>query len=366
VAASAGDALAILLSRWRREEARLPARNVASTLGVAGSALSQWETGARRPNRKTLQALENLYRADGALVDVAWALTTPDALDPQTRWWHNFTVAGGPVWGWPRPARTADSKSSCSARIRWGPLGITLTVPADRHGAIATLPLSVPTPPVIVELDTPGWVDFGHGQPPDLLEAPILAAGAHLEITSPGDHSLSLLLDAFRRRSDRPLSSLLGHRPLLAASLEQLPHTPSFEPPAPLSGPPDTGPVEPVGPARLRHLRAARRLSQAEAAASARTCSPPRRSATTRSASSKLAAHPEPSCSPPDSTSSTGPTTHQHLATQTSRHGHSLTIPAWWDGPIWLQFTTRSPQTTATVRLQRYPWQRHLTLLSCR
>lgn len=83
-------ALESLLRTWWVEVSGLRASEVAKALGVARSALSNWESGLRAPSRALLARLDDLYGAGGALIDMVAALGTPRGLDPYLVWWHNF------------------------------------------------------------------------------------------------------------------------------------------------------------------------------------------------------------------------------------------------------------------------------------
>jgi len=92
-----------LLSAWRQNVVGRSATDVATDLGVARSALSNWESDRRQPDAPTVEQLDRLYGARGALVDLLAAAGTPVGLDPRRTWWHNYRPSGGPVWAWVRP-----------------------------------------------------------------------------------------------------------------------------------------------------------------------------------------------------------------------------------------------------------------------
>jgi len=355
--------LAKVLSLWRRKVARMPAATVATTLRVAPSTLSNWETGTRRPSRATIKALDATYHAHGALADFTWAVTTPSALAPGTQWRHNFVPAGGPVWAWIRPS--GDTRH-LDVRIRWGPLGITIRQGCDHQGIGVVLPVSVTTPPAIADLETPGWVDFGHGHLPEALGIPIVAAWPRLEVLSPADHSLRMFTDTFNRHARQPLSHLLRDQPLLAAALSQA-QTP------PRRTAETLGAVTPishgVSGARLRQLREARGLSQSDAAVTASVLIP--RSPVSDDQIGLAEAGGTPRSAMLIARldvvyQARGTITNQRLDIRSDPSGHTVTIPQWWDGPIWMSFTNRhnhhNHQTAATITLRWPPWKRELTV----
>lgn len=367
------EALATLLARWRREVARLPADAVASSLGVAASALSNWETGTRRPSRTVLRALDERYGAGGTLTDLAWALTTPLALEPARTWWHNFVSAGGPVWAWIRPA---GSEAHCNARIRWGPLGIAVRQAWDERGLVVTLPVSVSTPPAFVELERAGWVDFGRGPIPAPLGPPAVDATRRLQVLSPADHSLHLVLSNFRHLSSQPIGSLLSRHPLLAEDLHRLAATDADAPERPDGDAPDhlalsrtgrPGTVTPVDPGvrrnRLRRLREARGLSQAEAATASTALLPSEPVSDDQIGLLEAGGSPRAALLEARLDvvyGARGAVTNQQLLAPLGPRGHQVDIPPWWDGPIWVRFSGASRETCASVSLHRPPWLRRL------
>lgn len=347
-----------MLSLWRRKVACLSAATVAAALGVAGSALSNWEAGTRRPSRATIRALDEVYGAKGALADFTWALTTPAALAPVRRWRHNFVPAGGPVWAWMRPAGDVGRLDAC---IRWGPLGISVRHACDHRGVVIALPVSVSSPPAIAELRTPGWVDFGHGHIPEVLGVPVVAATSRLEVFSPSDHSLRLFADAVGRYSGKALSELLADLPLFG--VHRSPTAPQGPAGSLRAVPPVPGGASGVSGARLRRVRVARRLSQSEAAtaASALLARSPVSDDQIRVAEAggtpralMLAARLDVVYQ------ARGTVTDQRLDLHPGPDGYSVEVPQWWDGPIWAAFSAPEGQADATVTLHWAPWKRVL------
>lgn len=367
------EVLATLLARWRREVAHLPAEAVASSLGVAASALSNWETGKRRPSGTVIRMLDERYGAGGTLADLAWALTTPRALEPMRTWWHNFVPGGGPVWAWIRPA---GSEASCNARIRWGPLGVAVRQAWDERGLVVTLPISVSTPPAVVELGRPGWVDFGRGPVPGALGLPLVDAAPRLQVFYPADHSLHLVANSFRHLSSQPIGLLLARHPLLAESLGRLTGTdagglerPDADAPdhLALSRPERPGTVTPANSGfrrnRLRRLREARGLSQAEAAAASTALLPAAPVTDDQVGLLEAGGSPRPALLEARLDvvyGARGTVTSHQLLARLGPRGHEVEIPPWWDGPIWVRFTCASREMHTRVSLHRPPWLRQL------
>jgi len=105
--------------------------DVATELGVARSALSNWESDCHQSDAATVEKLDRLYGARGALVDLVAAVGTPVGLDPRRTWWHNYQPSVGPVWAWVRPLPRQPASSSdhcasptevdCRGPLRWVP-----------------------------------------------------------------------------------------------------------------------------------------------------------------------------------------------------------------------------------------------------
>ena len=134
-----------LLRTWRRQVAGLSQAKVVVDLSITKPALSMWENGRRTPDLASLEALDLAYGAEGALVDLALALNTPDALPARTTWAHSPQGPSTPRWAWlrPRPGR-----SSIEARLLWGAFAFDCSGPCSPHGLFVTSPISMPNPPV--------------------------------------------------------------------------------------------------------------------------------------------------------------------------------------------------------------------------
>ncbi len=160
-----GRGLSWLLRPWRTEVGRLSQPALARRIAVSESAVSMWENGRRRPDFDQLVALDGLYRADGALVDLALALGTLEGLPPRHTWAHNPQGPSGPHWAWLRPMRGA---GQIWAWLRWGAFGMECKAPCDGRGVFVTVSTSMPNPAAWFHFREPGWVDFGRGLvPPD-------------------------------------------------------------------------------------------------------------------------------------------------------------------------------------------------------
>jgi hypothetical protein len=136
---------------------------------ITGPGISLWESGARDVDDVWLQRLDACYEAQGALHGLARALGTPRGLEPRNSWYWNFSGRSGPVWSW---LRCEDGRNRIDATLYWGPLRARIEKQCGRLGIIVTAPASISNPPARVELDRPGWVDFGRGRIPRRLGIP--------------------------------------------------------------------------------------------------------------------------------------------------------------------------------------------------
>lgn len=93
------------------------------------------------------------------------------------------------MWAWARPAGGA---RRVSVNMRWGPLGLHVERSCDGRGLIVTGPASVSNPPVRIDLDTFGWVDFGQGPSPANSACPPSPACPTTRIAAPHDHTLAI------------------------------------------------------------------------------------------------------------------------------------------------------------------------------
>ena len=155
--------LACFLRRWRLS-AGFEIGQVAEALGYTSGAVRNWERGDRSGVDR-IQALDDLYGARGALIDVARSLESPAVLPAQRTWWHNFTRHGGPIWAWIRPG----GSSEIAIEATCGVLAFSLRRHCTRTGVMINCPFSIDNPPIRISfLNGKGWVDFGRGPVPDI------------------------------------------------------------------------------------------------------------------------------------------------------------------------------------------------------
>ena len=143
-----------------------------------------WENGRRRPGIDEVEALDHLYRAHGALVDLALALGTPAAYHHDTPG-HTTPRARVALTG---PGSSPPTCRPSRGRAALGGVRAHWAEACDDRGLIVTTPVSMPNPAVWVHLREPGWVDFGRGEIPPQLGVPMLDALARAQVAG-GGHS---------------------------------------------------------------------------------------------------------------------------------------------------------------------------------
>lgn len=193
-------ARAHLLRSWRTEVAGMGQAAAAAALGVSVPALSMWERGGRRVGAAHLQQMDALYGANGALVDLAWAIESPLGIPPRTMWAYNPQGPSRPHWAWirPRPGCRA-----VEALLLWGAFAFDCSGPCDDRGRFITSPISMPNPPAWVHLREPGWVDFGQGVLPETLGVPAVDPVSVATLSTGGQSPVGLvapeIVSRFRR-----------------------------------------------------------------------------------------------------------------------------------------------------------------------
>jgi len=366
--------LRTLLVRWRNDVVNLPAVAVAASLGVARSALSNWESGRRSPDADALASLDRVFGAGGALVGIASAIGSPQGLPARTIWWHNFPASGGPVWAWVRPGAPG---ARCGITAQWGVLGIRLDRRLDQRGLILSLPVSVSNPPLRFELDTPGWVDFGPGRIPRSLGIPSVSAAAHLRpMGLEQDPTFAIFASRLRPLIHSPwlnqMTDRLGIARLCDESTEatnSISLAGSGGAPANLSVGSGNDmhetcerPVRWAGAAH-RRLREARGLSRAEVAARASALMPDAPVSDDQVHLLESGGHPRVQylSSRLDVVyRADGQTGLDTVPVALEGGRATVSFPWWWVGPVWIGFT--GPGHLAAVSLVWPPWRQQLHL----
>lgn len=192
-----------LIQTWRSDVAHLSLRQTSERaqqiakesgndeVSLGHTKIAHWETKQARQNHIPdygLKILDATYRADGALAGIARALSTPKALKPRWQWVHTFLndrdayvqnpthgQHGGPVWAWLRPG--PEMPDWIDVDVLWGIFRVKVSRRCGPAGLFLTCPVSTDHPAAFINWnDSPGWVDFGHGQIPESLGVDIVSA----------------------------------------------------------------------------------------------------------------------------------------------------------------------------------------------
>lgn len=337
-----------------------------------------WERGNRTPDATQRAVLDEVYEADGSLVEISAALGTPNGLPPRTTWAHNFQGGSAQCWGWLRPTRPG----SVHAVLRWAAFHRHVSAECDERGIFITSPASMSNPAAWIFLREPGWVDFGGGTVPPALGVPILDALTSAHVTN-GPHSVAGLVstdlvERFRSDDDfaQRFERFFGSNPELVKSVL----APSGGWHAILDVPArriDLGEGPFADASRFRDLRLARGYSQAEVAARISALLPESPVSDDQIGLHERGRRPRVPMLEPRLDSvygADGRTCTAEVAVSRSTSGRAtIEFPAYWIGPVWFSFEPQAgqPSRAETVRIQWGPNHRRLricppTLVTCR
>ena len=362
--------LGILLRRWRTGVAGVTAVEVASALGVGRSAVSNWESSRRQPDFDQIAGLDTLYDAGGALIDVAFGLESPGALEPRRVWWHNCPPGGSATWAWIRPHPEAAAPRAtafwgafrCDAPERLGPEGVVLAVAS-----------SVPNPPIKVVMDPPGWVDFGRSEFPGCLGVPVVSVLDNAQLTDLATNFRAVLprrsidhIGEAQRRLIRTIHDVLGG-PASAAeeTIGALEHPrQEFDDLSGLSVAPLPRPsllLDGDGYARLRRHR---RMSRSKVAESASGLLPGRPVSDDQLEQLENGGHPrgERIGSRLDTVyRADGHTCIEVVAARPGPAGQLIVeFPRYWVGPVWVSLLGPPGAGVGAMSLEFPPWRKNL------
>ena len=363
-----------LLGWWRTRHTTLGLDAVGRSVNVAAATVHNWESGhTDGPGVEQLRALDARYGAGGALHGLYEALRTPKALDPAVGWWFNFQGESGPCWAWVR----VDGDRAAQAEADAGPFRVEFEVP-PRHGVFVQAWAFTSNPAVHVAIGAPGWVDFGYGELPADVGAPVVDA-VDVAIVGPRgslDPALLTASNSFlpyllgRETWFDKMKRQLGRRIEVARhAMSRLVNLPWRSVPSDLSGAggsrdevPRHWPGE-----RYRHLRQARGLSLTDVAAlaSAREPSlpPVTRDHVHRLEHGSTPRVPELVQRLDMVLGADGRTCAVALDEASMRAvdgGFDLVFPAYWIGPVWIQFLRTGDQAGAKAELLWKPWSKSL------
>ena len=118
--------------------------------------------------------------AGGVLAALLGAVGTARGLPAAHVWTKVYPGPSTPVWMWVRGPGT-----SMRVEGEWGVVSFETTATLEPNGLFVTVGGSVAESPVVVELSTPGWADFGRGTLPEgLPDAQVIAAVDHVRPSS--------------------------------------------------------------------------------------------------------------------------------------------------------------------------------------
>lgn len=160
----------MLIERWRTSVAQLKRKAAADRLGVSAATVSYWESGIRRIPHQRLREMDQVYNANGILIDLAHGIAVHSTMSGRKTWDYNPSPEADSVWAW----IVSESGRPTSCRASQGYFCIPLTDVGAGTGTMLFFDAAVPNPAARVALDDPGWVTFGHGRPPPALGIPII------------------------------------------------------------------------------------------------------------------------------------------------------------------------------------------------
>lgn len=164
---SAGD----VLRWWRTSVLGWTQQQAAERLNVRPNALSNWERGQRAISLD-LPHVDRALEGNHLLAGLLWAHGTPDGIEPGHFWTWVFPGESRPVWMWLRAP-----VERLVVEGEWGVARMEGCFDLGPNGLFITVGASLPDSPVVVQLSSPGWADFGTGDPPaDVPGSQVVAA----------------------------------------------------------------------------------------------------------------------------------------------------------------------------------------------
>lgn len=347
---SAGD----VLRWWRTSVLGWTQKQAADRLNVRHNALSNWERGERAISID-LADLDAALDGNRLLSDLLWAHGTPKGLDPGRSWSWVFPGESRPVWMWLR-----SPSAHVAIEAEWGVARMEGQFELGPNGLFITVGVSIPDSPIVVQLSTPGWADFGSGAPPrDVPGADVVAAVELMRRSSASGPLIDMFASALeaKRASQRPevieldetapggIDSYLDRRDRWIDGRWR----------------PEPEGIEAVERARYGKLRQARGLSLAVVAARVRA-------ETDLDVSRDTLWRFETDVGRPHTPQLPVALDHilgagGRLAVVEVRTGHgdgSVALPPYWVGPFWLEISGAEDAFPAKVVLQRGNFRREV------
>lgn len=332
-------------------------QELAGHLSVGLSTVSSWENGTRGITFD-LDALDQRLEAGGVLAALCGAVGTARGLPAGRVWTKVFPGPSTPVWMWVRGTGT-----TMRVEGEWGVVSFEAAVALEPNGLFVTVGGSVAESPVVVELSTPGWADFGRGTLPDgLPDAQVLAAVDHVRPSSARGPFMELFTGDLEDRLQRyvPVADTAGPAPAgdpLASFADRYTRASPHRPGGPW--PPVPEGTDEIDRRAFTRLRKARGLSLSQtaqrlAAATGVVCSKDtlRRFELDRG-------EPVDHSLPAALDHVLGAEGHLALSTIRSGQGPALVaLPPYWHAPIWIAID--SPEDEVAVELHWARWARRL------
>ncbi len=335
-----------MLRWWRTEIADVSQREVADRLGVARTAVTNWETGSRMASIDA-ERIDEVLGADGVLAGWLWSFGTPVGLQQRRIWSNTFRGESTPVWMWirsPSPRLVVEAE--------WGMYRFEGELDLGDNGLLVTVGVSIEESPVVVQLSEPGWIDFGRGDIPDHVEgAPVVDA---LDMVMPssanGDFTELLstnLVARFGQERPPQISSLSAQDLKPVETLIERLDRPGSErsrqpaPALPGSWPElNEGVDEAEERSKYTRLREARRLSLAETSHRLAVMTTTRAGKDTLRRFEANVGDPHDPLLPVALDHVLGANGYLALAEIASGHGSAaVQIPPYWNAPVWITFT---------------------------
>ena len=350
-----------VLERWRATQSQWSAAQTAARIGISRQAWDQWEETGRVPHER-VEDLDRAFGAEGALADLLWACSTPEAFSARTSWAHNV-IHRGAVWVWVRGA----SGEPVVARLRWGPVEVMFS-DQGRAGIALTSPVAIPNPPIELELRYPGWADWGRGHLPGNLGIPVISGVPHMRLrrthaTDPSVWTVTSRLQRLLSRTSAPdavLNRVVGDGEFVRGAFAQ------SRPPPPACLDLSTADrfddrPEPVAGPDCRRVRVARGLSQDEVVHQVNKLDPGVR--LTKATLQRFENGSEPRLAHLRSRLDTVYGAGGHLCCEKLKdavHLYSDAVrfcfPGWWVGPVWVLVLESGSTAPGMVSLSWGPW----------
>lgn len=330
---------------------------LAGHLSVGMSTVSSWENGTRGITFD-LEVLDQRLEAGGVLAALLGAVGTARGLPPARVWTKVYPGPSTPVWMWVRGPGT-----SMRVEGEWGVVSFETTATLQANGLFVTVGGSVAESPVVVELSTPGWADFGRGTLPEgLPDAQVIAAVDHVRPSSAHGPFMELFAGDLQDRLQRyiPVADTAERAPAgdpLASFADRYTRASPHRPGEPWPPVPDG--IDEVDRRAFARLRQARGLSLSQVAQ--------RLAAATDVACSKDTlrrfeldrGEPVDQSLPAALDHVLGAEGHLALSTIRSGQGPALvTLPPYWHAPIWI--AVDSARNDVAVELRWARWARRL------